>query len=339
MTRINKVLLYTCRKGILRDKIRGYLSNYGLNYDEISSLDSRSMSGYDALFLIGTDRDLLNILQSMGDKIIPVLHISPPGYTSFFASIEWSSLEEGLKRIVSGDYDLVEYMRLKAYIDNEGPFYGLNELALFSSRSAVLVNYDLHVDKEFIWSDTSDGLIIATPTGSTAYAYSAGGPIVMRNADVFVIVPVNSLNPMRRPLIVPATAEIRISGITSSYKCEAIIDGVKRIRVRKEILVTQADKPALLIRLGRRLSEQIERKIKLAIEDLDLPPSAKYVYKMLEIHGEATVKDLVEITGLPERTVRHALSILLEKGLIERIVNLRDTRQRIYRVSKTYSQK
>lgn len=333
MKKIEKILLYACHRDILKKEITKYFNKYGLEYRELTVFKQELINDYDALFLIGTDRDLLNILQLMRENIIPILHISPPGYTGFFSSIEWNKLSDSLEKIVSGKYDLVEYMRLKTFIDNNKSYYGLNEIALFSSRSAVLVSYDLSVDDEYIWSDTSDGLIIATPTGSTAYAYSAGGPIVMRNTNVFVIVPVNSLNPMRRSLVVPGDSRIRVSRITSSYKCEAIIDGVTRVKVKEEISVMKAEKPALFIRLEKRLSEQIERKIKLAIEELDLPPSAKYVYKMLELTGEASVKDLVEITGLPERTVRHALSLLVDKGLVVRVFNLRDTRKRIYRIT------
>jgi len=195
----------------------------------------------------------------------------------------------------------------------------------------VLIDYVLEVDGETIWRDSGDGVIVSTPVGSTAYAFSAGGPIVMRNAEDFVLVPVNSLNPVRRPLVVSDRSVIGFRELSSRYRLEAIVDGIVRTRVRREIIVVKADKPAYFIKIGRRLREQIEKKTRLITVNEDMPPSAKYVYKMLEIYGEATAKDLVKITGLPERTIRYALSILVKKGLVEKKTSLRDVRTNIYR--------
>ncbi|MET1159491.1 MAG: N-acetylmuramoyl-L-alanine amidase [Thermoprotei archaeon] len=334
--KIKRVLLCIRRGGsFLRDKLIEIMEKHGVSYDKLEDLSSGvDFSGYDAVVVVGSDRDVLETLQYMGEKPEPILHISPPGYTAFFSAIEWNSIETEIPRFINGFYKLEEATRLKAVIDGKEVVYGLNELALFSSRSAVLINYVLEVDGETIWRDTSDGVIIATPIGSTAYAYSAGGPIVMKNARVFVVVPVNSLNPVRKPLVVSDSSTIALRDISSSYRCEAIVDGVIRIRTRREIILSKAEHPAVFIKPARKLGETIEKKTRLALEEEDMPPSAKFVYKMLEIYGEASIKDLVKITGLPERTVRYALSILVRKGLVKKIVNLRDTRQRIYRIAK-----
>ncbi len=319
----------------LKNHVEEIFRKHGIKYLFIDKpLELREIEGIDLLTVIGTDRLLLEALQHMGNNIVPVFHINPPGYSGFFAAVDWNDLDKALSRIVRDKYSVEKYMRLAIEIDGSNKYYGLNELALFSSRSAVLVNYVLSIDNETIWRDTSDGVIVATPTGSTAYAYSAGGPIVMKNAEVFIVVPVNTLNPMHKPLVVPAGSEILLHDISSSVKCEAVIDGVTRTRVREKIKITRADKPALFIKLYGRLSEPIEKKTRLALETMDMPPSAKFVYKMIELLGETTMKDLVKITGLPERTVRYALSLLIRRGLVERIVNLRDTRQRIYRLAK-----
>ena len=83
----------------------------------------------------------------------------------------------------------------------------------------------LRIDANDIWHDKSDGVIISTPTGSTAYSMSAGGPMVLQKALVFLVVSVNSLDNTRRPLIVPSQSKLEITDIISRYHCEVVLDG------------------------------------------------------------------------------------------------------------------
>jgi NAD+ kinase len=298
------------------------------NYDELKLL-----SDYNVLILVGTDNAVLKALQAMGENSIPIFPISPPGHYTFFASVAWEELEKAINKLISGDYTVEKYSRIKAVIDGSKVVHALNEIALFSYKSATLLEYYLIIDNEFVWRDIGDGVIVATQAGSTAYAFSAGGPIVMGDANVFVIVPVNSLNPMRRPLVIPDQSEITLTNINSMYHVEVIADGIVRIKVNNEVKITKAENHAYFVKLFRRLSDAIKKKAKLAEEIQDIPPSAKFVLKMLKIYGESSVKELAERTGLSERTVRYALSVLMRKGLVRRLVNLRDTRQRLYRAT------
>ncbi|RLG80987.1 MAG: N-acetylmuramoyl-L-alanine amidase [Thermoprotei archaeon] len=328
---VRRIALRICKgRKRLYDEVVNILKEKLIEYTDVEE----GIKGFDAVLVVGTDRDLLETLQYMPKKPIPILHVSPPGYTAFFTALEWESLSEGIEKLERGEYELESTTRVKAIVDGEKYFYALNEAAVFASRSAVLMNYALLIDGEEVWRDTGDGVIIATPTGSTAYALSAGGPIVVKNAPVLVVVPVNSLNPMRKPLVVPDTSTIEIRDIASSTKCEIVVDGVIRHRVRRSVTVVKAEYPALFIRMKKKLVESIERKTRIALEVSNVPPSAKFVYKMLEIHGEASIRELVELTGLPERTVRYALSTLIEKGLVEKVISIRDARRRIYRLTR-----
>ncbi|MEM4373321.1 MAG: helix-turn-helix domain-containing protein, partial [Metallosphaera sp.] len=158
-------------------------------------------------------------------------------------------------------------------------------------------------------------------------------PMVLKGAPVFVLVPVNSLNPIRRSLVVPDESRMVIRDISSQVNVEAILDGVARVRVNGAVTVERGESISL-IRFTEKVGENIERKVKLTLESQDIPPSAKFVLKMLQIYGEATPKELVEKTGLPDRTIRYALSILVKKGIVKRVANPRNIQQRIYRVSR-----
>lgn len=330
---ISSVLLYLGRGGpYLRDRVVRLLRENRLRLVGMVGEDGRPETlDADAVIVVGMDSDVLKAVQLVAPKPIPLFPVSPPGYTAFFASAEWETLEEGLRRLALGDYRVEAFSMIKSVIDGGRSVYALNEAALFPSRSAALVEYTLKVDGELLWRDRADGIIVSTPTGSTAYAFSAGGPMVLRGADVFTVVPVNSLNPMRRALVVPASSTISLEDVNSLYPCEVVVDGVIRARVRGRVEAVKAEKPALFLRLSAGLSDVIERRERISGELRDMPPSAKFVLKMLETYRELSVKELVEVTGLPERTVRHALATLLSRGLVKRSINLRDARQRVYR--------
>ena len=196
----------------------------------------------------------------------------------------------------------------------------------------MLMEHVLKIDGRDVWHDSSDGIIVATPTGSTAYSMSAGGPMVLEKSRVFIVVSVNSVDNTRRPLIVPYDTNLQIADITSRYHCEVVLDGGSRIGIKKTLECYRHQFPARLLRLSRDFSatSMIAKKVKLAEDLLSMPPSAKLVLKTLEYEGALSQKDLSARTMLPERTVRLSLSHLLTRGFVNRKTSLRDARQKIY---------
>jgi len=201
----------------------------------------------------------------------------------------------------------------------------------FPLRAQFPWEYVLEVDGDELFRDYSDGIIIATPTGSTAYSMSAGGPVVIKNADVILIVPVNSIDPGRRPIVAPGESLISIRDIGSRYECEAIVDGIERVKVRSDVKVRKGDS-IRIIRFERKILSKgkITRKKKVTEEILKLPPSAKLILKVIEYEGPLSRKEIIERTLLPERTVRYAISQLLRRGLISRSLDPRNPRQQVY---------
>ncbi len=280
--------------------------------------------------IIGTDRDVLTILQSL-DNPPPIMTAAPPGYSGYLTHVSWDSLFEALTKIASKEYKVRKVVRVQASIDGRREVKAINEIAVFPQRSAITMEYTLKIDGEALWRDVADGVIVSTPLGSTAYALSAGGPIVLLNADVFLVVPVNSIEPSRRPVVVPQSSVISLEDIASRCPVEAIADGISRIRIEDRIEFRKGD-TIEFVEVEGGATSIAKKKLGTYQELQSLPPSAKFVYRMLEIEGPMSVKDLAAKTLLPERTVRYALNILLEKGLIDRIVDPRDPRRHIYRV-------
>jgi len=289
----------------------------------------------DCIIVLGGDRGVRNYFHANFDSTIPVLGIVEAEASGFLAQIELKEFPTYLKRLKKQDYTIEDVPRLGIKIDGKGVYPVLNDAAVFPSKSAMLMEHTLRVNGEEVWHDSSDGIIIATPIGSSAYSMSAGGPVIFQESAVFGIISVNSLDVTRRPLIVSNDSSIEIDEISSRLHCEVILDGIDRYKVKKIVQCTKAS-PVSIIRMKKDTTaiSALAKKVHLAEDLLNMPPSSKLLLKTLEYEGELTQKELARKTLLPDRTVRMALSHLLEKGYVKRKVSIRDARQKIYKISK-----
>jgi NAD+ kinase len=323
------------RLGSVIREVSEALQKASFSYNITEAPSAEEIKAYDMALVVGGDGDVLRVFQKMGSESVPVLGVSEADGESFLTEVGVSNLKQALKDIATSNYLVEEAARLEVVVDDKTLPPVLNEAALFPSKSASFIEYLLKVDGEVVWRDYGDGLIVATPTGSTAYAMSAGGPMVHPKAAVFLLVPVNSVDVTRRPLVVNDTSTIEINEINSRYNCEVILDGVMRVKVENKIKARKASAPAKLIRLRSTSATEskIRRKVKLAEELLKMPPSAKLVLKTLEYEGPLGQREISEKTLLPPRTTRLALKLLLSKGLIKRTTDLRDARRKLYQIA------
>ena len=290
----------------------------------------------DYVIVTGGDRGVRTYFHKFTNSTIPVLGINEFESSGYLAQTDLKEFPTYLNRLRKGDFTIEHLTRVDVRIDGKLVYPALNDVAIFSSKSATLVEHVLRVNGEEVWHDSSDGVIVSTPIGSSAYSMSAGGPAIYQNSKVLCIVSVNSLDITRRPLIVPEDSFIEIDDISSSLRCEVVMDGKDRFKVDKIVTCTKYPQPANVIRMKKDSTtvSALTKKVKLADELLNMPPSSKLLLKTLQYEGSLTQKELAAKTLLPDRTVRLALRHLLDKGYVKRRVSLRDTRQRIYEVPK-----
>jgi NAD+ kinase len=149
--------------------------------------------------------------------------------------------------------------------ENLGSYQVLNDVVLNKTAMARLNNYDLSVDKIFVSSYRADGMIVATPTGSTAYSLSAGGPVLMPTVDAFVITPVSPHSLTHRPLVVPDSAEIEIV-LKGNAEEEAYLslDGQPGVALRDgdRVLCSRSAHKVNLFRTSTDFFEVLRTKLK-----------------------------------------------------------------------------
>ena len=320
------------RDGTLLSKVKKTLDSLNVR-TQIMKDDYDTAREVDLVMVAGGDRGILDYFHKVETDSAPVLGIYETDSTGFLAQLEVRDLESATARLKRGDYSVDQVFRLAVKVDGKQVDPVLNDVAVFSSKSATLMEHVLRIDGNDIWHDNSDGIIVSTPTGSTAYSMSAGGPMVMQKAPVFLVVSVNSLDNTRRPLVVPNDSRLEITDITSRYHCEVVLDGGRRMQVKKMLECSRHEFSARLIRLAGDSSSAaslMAKKVQLAEDMLKMPPSAKLILKTLEYEGALSQKDLAARTMLPERTIRLSLSHLINQGYVKKKTSLRDARQRIY---------
>lgn len=197
----------------------------------------------DVLLSIGGDGTLLDTITLVRDSGIPILGVNL-GKLGFLSSISRDEILPGIDRILNKDYTLDQRTLLK--LDMPGaPFgdvnYALNELTVSRKGTPAMITIHTYINDNFLNSYWGDGLIVSTPTGSTAYSLSCGGPIIAPGAETFVITPVATHNLTVRPIIIPddSIITIKVEGRQDNFNLSldsrsVTIEGAAEFSVRKE---------------------------------------------------------------------------------------------------------
>jgi len=162
----------------------------------------------DIIIVFGGDGTLLNSARQYLEYEIPILGVNM-GNVGFLTDIRVDNFDKAIIEILQGNYKIEERNLVSAKF-NENHLYGLNEVVIHSGSYAQLMRYRLYVNNKVVYEQRSDGLIIATPTGSTAYALSAGGPIIHPSLDVWTILPMLPQSISSRPFIISSDADIEM---------------------------------------------------------------------------------------------------------------------------------
>jgi len=181
--------------------------------------------GLDFLFSVGGDGTFLETVNLVRDSGIPVLGVNI-GRLGFLSYISQENMEESLESVFSGNYDIEERMLLKVEVpgvDLDDMAVALNEVRIYK-RSGSLITIHVKINEEFLSAYWADGLLLSTPTGSTAYNLSVGGPIVVPESNSFVLSPIAPHNLTVRPLVLPDSAVLQLSVDTRDSQFQLAVD-------------------------------------------------------------------------------------------------------------------
>ncbi|MCR4369255.1 MAG: NAD(+)/NADH kinase [archaeon] len=195
----------------------------------------------DLVLSFGGDGTLLSVYRELAKKI-PVMGINC-GSVGFLQAYKNTELEEATEAIASGKFAIEKRTRVAAKIDGKIAGEALNEALLVPAKAGRILKYRLAINGHER-DEAGDGLIVATPTGSTAHALSAGGPIVKGNANVFVVVSINPVNWQHRPLIINDHEKVRAYAF-QKINAELILDGQTRFPIKKMVELSKGSEVLL----------------------------------------------------------------------------------------------
>jgi NAD+ kinase len=226
--------------------------------------DDELLAGLDVLVGIGGDGTILRAVELAADDGVPVLGVNA-GQLGYLATVEPSSLRMALKRFLAGSYEVEERMRLAIAVQRadgevEPAATALNEAVLERADFGHTVRLLASFDGRSFTSYVADGMIVATPTGSTAYAFSVRGPIVAPRHRALVLVPVSPHMLFDRSMVLDAETEIRLQ-VADHRTARLSIDGHDggTLGDGDAVLCTAARRPARLVTFGHDVFHEVLR--------------------------------------------------------------------------------
>ena len=202
----------------------------------------------DIVVVFGGDGTLLNAARKYLNYDIPILGINM-GNVGFLTDISTDNFEKTIKEVLDGNYKIEERNLVSAKF-GKNHLYGLNEVVIHSGAYAQLMRYRLNVNDRVVYEQRSDGLIIATPTGSTAYALSAGGPIIHPSLDVWTILPMLPQSLSSRPFVISTDEKVEIDLFDGpNENAKICVDGQDDIDIPygEKILISKMEKTLKLV--------------------------------------------------------------------------------------------
>lgn len=220
------------------------------------------------VFVLGGDGTFLSAVRWIGDRDVPVLGIKF-GEVGFLAEISAENLFQAAEKVLAGDFTLTRRMRLDVRVTRARQLVAretvLNDIVINKGALARLANIDTHIDGHFLTTFRADGLIVSTPTGSTAYSLAAGGPVVHPDVPGIIITPICPFTLTIRPLLVPDGVEITIGLEKGSSDILLTFDGQKGLDLTDHDVITvrQSAHPVKLINVpGRPYFDVLKSKLR-----------------------------------------------------------------------------
>ncbi|MDX1470188.1 MAG: NAD kinase [Flavobacteriaceae bacterium] len=199
--------------------IKDELEDITVPFNTFSELDS----SFDYLITVGGDGTMLRAVTYVKDLMIPVVGINT-GRLGFLATIQMDNISQSIESILNKNYKISERTLLTASTDPPNKDlqdidFALNEIAVSRRNTTSMISVETHLNDEYLTSYWADGLIIATPTGSTGYSLSCGGPVITPGDDSLVLTPIAPHNLNARPLVISSdtTIKLKVSGREDNY--------------------------------------------------------------------------------------------------------------------------
>lgn len=212
----------------------------------------------DVIVTIGGDGTILRTIHRTDKRVLPI----NAGIVGFLTEVEEENLEIGLGKLIDEDYFIDARPRLKTEYRGLDIIHAVNEAVIHTAQVAKMRSFRIFIDGFEAETIRADGVIVATPTGSTCYAMSAGSPILDPKVPAFTIVPISSFSLATRPIVVPDSSEIEVRPLDGKPSL-LVLDGQQTIETegRESLYFTRSEKKAEFIRFEQNFYKRVWSKL------------------------------------------------------------------------------
>jgi len=220
---------------------------------EASSFSKPEIPGrVDMIIVMGGDGTFLSVARLVNDHDVPIFGVNMGGL-GFLTEVTCDELYASLERILSGEYIIDERLKLNTTIYRNGEKIAgqsaVNDIVINKGAMARMIDLEVHVDGKYVTRYKADGLIVSTPTGSTAYSLAAGGPILYPTVEALILNPICPHTLTNRPLVIPDHVKVEINLISEEKDVYVTVDGQVGFPFQygDRVLVTKSDKRVKMI--------------------------------------------------------------------------------------------
>lgn len=207
---------------------------------------NNAVKDIDLAIIVGGDGTILRAARFYSPLNIPIFGINV-GRLGFLAQLKVNEIETGLNKLISNDYKIDKRLMLSFGANN-----ALNDIVVKSSNCSKTVEFMVCINGKPVCNYLADGIIVATPTGSTAYTLSAGGPVLEPSLQAIVLVPICPHTLNARPLVIPANETIEIRQKTSADAFCVYVDGQIDINCQKNVIIKKSEYEAKILLLNKQ---------------------------------------------------------------------------------------
>lgn len=195
-------------------------------------LEDKSTSELDVVIVLGGDGTILKASKHLGKYNVPILGINI-GHLGFLAEVESSFLDLAIKTLLKEEYEIEERKMIQCRVHNDGiPFIALNDIVIAKDVTGRIAKYKIDINDNYYTTFVSDGVIVSTPTGSTAYSLSAGGPIIYPTMDVISVTPICSHSLGIRSIVLEGNSVVNIKIDKKFGSVHLVVDGQEVIDLK-----------------------------------------------------------------------------------------------------------
>lgn len=215
------------------------------------------------LMSLGGDGTILRLVHRHPELTAPILAINM-GSLGFLADITLDGLFASLKEFLNGNYSIHERLVIEGRIGSGEPYFAVNEIVVHRAKNACLIDLAIYVDGKYLNNFSADGMIIATPSGSTAYSLAAGGPILSPELKALVLTPICPHTISNRPIVLLPEKELRIEYTSDYDPVEVTYDGfsISALKYREALVISLSKRLFKLVTIpGHDYFETLRNKL------------------------------------------------------------------------------